>query len=427
MEKNKMYNRFLEKIKFLVNDEYSVMTPLEEFKNTNFKVIFKHNICGNEFSMEGKRFVHGNRCPECAKNIRKHKTRKGLDNFLKKLEELNPTLEYINGLTNVNDPVNLRCKICSFEFSARPTNILRKNKPTGCPKCAKNVRKDTNYFKNEIFDIVGSEYTVLGEYKNSNTKIRLKHNICNNEYDVTPHVFLSLGRRCPYCNGGVRLTLDEISKKIETLSNKEYTLISNEYLNNHTKIKLRHTLCKREYETTSHEFINGFGRCPYCNETLGESTIRQYLENHEYQYIAQFRIKELNPNYSFDFKDLDNDILIEYDGEFHYLPINTSDEALESFKQQKERDSIKNEFCLNNNITLLRIPFWEFKNINKILDLFYSTKDIILINKMFNIDINNLSINEIDEIFSKKNKKVFTFYKENNIFFNLNDYRKLKS
>ena len=28
---------------------------------------------------------------------------------------------------------------------------------------------------------------------------------------------------------------------------------------------------------------------------------------------------------------------------------------------------MKNEYCENNNITLIRIPFWEFDNLEKIL------------------------------------------------------------
>ena len=39
----------------------------------------------------------------------------------------------------------------------------------------------------------------------------------------------------------------------------------------------------------------------------------------------------------------------------------------EELKKQQNRDSIKTQYCLDNNIKLIRIPYWELKNINKIL------------------------------------------------------------
>lgn len=33
----------------------------------------------------------------------------------------------------------------------------------------------------------------------------------------------------------------------------------------------------------------------------------------------------------------------------------------------KKHDNIKNTFCFKNNINLIRIPYWEFENIEKIL------------------------------------------------------------
>ena len=35
---------------------------------------------------------------------------------------------------------------------------------------------------------------------------------------------------------------------------------------------------------------------------------------------------------------------------------------------EEKRDGIKNNYCKNNNIPLLRIPYWEFNNIEKILE-----------------------------------------------------------
>ena len=52
-----------------------------------------------------------------------------------------------------------------------------------------------------------------------------------------------------------------------------------------------------------------------------------------------------------------NYCLIEVDGDFHYRP----QYSQQSFKEQKERDEIKNKFCKDNNIPLLRINYWRFR------------------------------------------------------------------
>lgn len=39
----------------------------------------------------------------------------------------------------------------------------------------------------------------------------------------------------------------------------------------------------------------------------------------------------------------------------------------ENFKKTQKHDKIKNEYCKSNNIRLLRIPYWEGNNMEKII------------------------------------------------------------
>ena len=36
-------------------------------------------------------------------------------------------------------------------------------------------------------------------------------------------------------------------------------------------------------------------------------------------------------------------------------------------EEYKRHDKIKNKFCMQNNIVILRIPYWDFDNIENIL------------------------------------------------------------
>lgn len=40
---------------------------------------------------------------------------------------------------------------------------------------------------------------------------------------------------------------------------------------------------------------------------------------------------------------------------------------MENFKTVQYHDAIKNKYCEDNNIKLLRIPYWDFDNIEEIL------------------------------------------------------------
>ena len=64
-------------------------------------------------------------------------------------------------------------------------------------------------------------------------------------------------------------------------------------------------------------------------------------------------------------------LAIEYDGEGHYIPIDWAgkgeDWANEELKRTQQRDEIKNQYCYDNNINLLRIPYFEEDNILNII------------------------------------------------------------
>ena len=58
-------------------------------------------------------------------------------------------------------------------------------------------------------------------------------------------------------------------------------------------------------------------------------------------------------------------ICIEFDGQQHYhLQFG---KTLLELMNQKYIDNIKTQYCKKNNISLLRIPYWEFNNIESII------------------------------------------------------------
>ena len=92
------------------------------------------------------------------------------------------------------------------------------------------------------------------------------------------------------------------------------------------------------------------------------------LENSDEHIEHLYSINKL----SFDFYLPEHNLCIEYDGEHHYKSVRFNGKSIESsekaFKKTQLHDQIKTDYCLNNNIQLFRIPYWDFKNIEQILE-----------------------------------------------------------
>lgn len=100
--------------------------------------------------------------------------------------------------------------------------------------------------------------------------------------------------------------------------------------------------------------------------------INQFLTDSKIDFKSEYTIWVGDNYYRFDFYLPQYNLFIEYDGEQHYKPVrysNQSDEEMEnSFKRTQEHDRIKNLYCEENSINLLRIPYWEKENIETIIN-----------------------------------------------------------
>lgn len=99
------------------------------------------------------------------------------------------------------------------------------------------------------------------------------------------------------------------------------------------------------------------------------------LDEFDIQYKTQYIISDFSPYARFDFAIFKEDgslfKLIEFDGEQHFNPVDFFG-GEEKFKIQQERDNNKNEYCKNNNIPLLRIPYSDYDK----LDIYYLLNNI---------------------------------------------------
>ena len=113
-------------------------------------------------------------------------------------------------------------------------------------------------------------------------------------------------------------------------------------------------------------------RCDECskNSTIskGEAAIIKLLESNKIEYIYQKTFPTCifpltQTKLKFDFYIPQENYLIEFDGEQHFK-LSESSVWKEKIQTLKQRDNFKNQWCKDNNIPLIRIPYTHLNKLN---------------------------------------------------------------
>ena len=67
----------------------------------------------------------------------------------------------------------------------------------------------------------------------------------------------------------------------------------------------------------------------------------------------------------FDFYLPEFNICIEYDGKQHFNFVGTWHETKEEFERAIQIDKEKTEYCIKNDIKLIRIPYYDYDKLNE--------------------------------------------------------------
>jgi very-short-patch-repair endonuclease len=274
--------------------------------------------------------------------------------------------------------IKVKCTTCNNEWTPRFDYLIK----NGCKFCNGAVLIP-EIFDKRIKDIFGESYVRKSDIKlglDVNKTVLMHCKICNSDNLQRTYHVLS-GHGCKVCGKKLseekqRLTVDEIIKRSKEINGDKYDYSKiGKPKNERDKILLICKIHGEFYQTVSDHLYNKSG-CPKCRESKGEKSIRLFLENNKIQYHKHksFDSCKYKNKLYFDFYLPKYNILIEYDGEQHYSGwrYNTKTNTLNSdIKKSKEiikiRDEIKDKWCKDNNIKLIRISYKHFKNIKKIL------------------------------------------------------------
>ena len=225
-------------------------------------------------------------------------------------------------------------------------------------------------------EIHGDKYIYkLVRYTTSKTKVKIVCKI-HGIFEQRPDNHLA-GKGCKECgvivsqNNSGTSTTKEFIQKAKKIHGNKYKYSAVKYINNKTNVAI---ICKEHgiFEQRPDHHLSGKD-CPACMNSLNESKklllIDEYLSNHIFEREKIFEGCKFIKSLRFDRFLSELNLCIEYDGEQHFKATKFFG-GVESLKKTQKRDTIKNKYCRDQKINLLRIkynqdPIVEIENIIK--------------------------------------------------------------
>lgn len=309
-------NEFIEKSKLIYNNSYKYDNIPDIIIDSMTPIKIHCNCCNFDFYQTPKALLGGHGCPECYKkaNICRASRRTSPDEWIRKAEEKFGTICDYSETNYICDrtQVTIFCKIHQGYFTQRPSTHLRSK--YGCPICAKKLAAEV--FKSNTEEFI---------------------------------------QRAIKVHGGL------------------YDYSKVKYVTNQTPVLILDLETGEEFWQTPNSHLSGAGN-PNRYGSNGEFNIQRWLQKNNYdferEYVLSGKIQGRNSDLvKIDFRLFVNgqEYWIEFNGIQHYEPnidfykfiTHTSDIELQQIEYQKQitRDNNVREYCKNNSIRLIEIPY----------------------------------------------------------------------
>lgn len=297
-------------------------------------------------------------------------------NFKEEVAKADNRIEVIDDYINWDTPLLCRCKEHGYEWMGLPSVLLQGG---GCEICAgikrwnTRGRITTEIFKQRMKDI-NPNIEIIGEYVGTHDFIKCRCKIHDVEWESWACNIQNGTANCPICSDQIKfrarlLSEDEFKKRMSKIA--PHIIPLEEYNGLHIPMMFHCSEHQINFETTPRYFLQKYGKgCPLCSQSTGERRMinlllekgRNISTQHSFQDCSYINILR------FDAFDLDNQIAYEYQGQQHYHPVDfdgNKEKAKIEFEEGQKRDAIKEQYCKEHNITLVKIPYWDFDDMEK--------------------------------------------------------------
>ena len=250
---------------------------------------------------------------------------------------------------------SLFCKECEIEdFRLRRCNTIEYVKNKALEDFDINIISEVYINNEELLDFTCNKHLDEG----------IQHKSWGN--------MLTKSHPCLYCSKEKWLdkamkSHDEFIEQVKEIHGDKYIVVS-EYKGSNKHVRVYCTKCKNTFSIKASHLTSGHG-CGICTKSKGEEQIKVTLDKYNYNYMREYRFDDcrgIQKTLPFDFYLENLNLCIEFQGVQHFKPVEMFGGQTQ-FEIQQFNDNCKREYCKNKNIHLLEIPYWDEKNIEKIL------------------------------------------------------------
>lgn len=213
-------------LKISTNGRYSLIDVVYNTRREVSSLLVRHNECNKKYcTTMAKFFERGARC-ECEHRVPFSRIKKEIESY--------PDFKLINYI-NVNEAIKIKHKGCGktfdvgyYDFVKRPYCRVCLDNRIGTQRKTSNIKpiRTKESFQHEIWDLVGEEYKLVGEFINGKTPVEIYHNKCEKITLIKPNAFAQ-GIRCKYCN--IKKTdYESFQKIVYEISYGRYQIIASD-------------------------------------------------------------------------------------------------------------------------------------------------------------------------------------------------------
>ena len=320
----------------------------------------KHGV----FTQTASKHVNGKQgCPVCAKEIRTTK-----EWFIEQSRLVHgDRYDYSKVVyLGVEKKVEILCNIHGSFWTTPELHMRGKN----CPKCAQRHNYTTEEYITKCKEVHGDKYDYSKtKYTIGADKVEI---VCKEHGSFLQEASKHLqGRGCSLCSSQAPLTTDVFIERCKEIHGDKYQYDKTIYNRSHQKVIVYCVHCKKYFKQEANAHMRGVG-CPICSGSKAEYQITTWLDAHKIKYKAEQTFPDCRDKgiLMFDFciynKDGTIKTLLEYDGLQHF-------KASDFYGGEKAltltqyHDAIKNQYCEDHKIPLIRIPYWDKDKIPEIL------------------------------------------------------------
>lgn len=326
-----------------------------EYPNLSEKVLSSDSIDilykGVLYKQKVVKHILLGRCPE------KNTPIKTTEQFIKEAKEIWGD-KYDYSLTNYKGATkSLKVIFDGIIFEQIASSHLRGMAP--------ELNMNRDWFIKRAKDKWGDKYDYsLVEYKDCKKKVKIIYKKTGEIFEQTPH--LHLHRAPENIRLAIRKTTEQFIKEANIIHDFRFSYEKTNYIKNQIKVIINCPI-HGDFEQRPLSHLQGNG-CPNCSESKGEKIIAKYLDKNNISYYRQHKFDDCKNIFQlpFDFYIPKYRTCIEFDGKQHYEPADFFG-GIEAFEKLKKNDRIKDDYCEDNFINIIRIRYDQIDDIYHIL------------------------------------------------------------